>query len=413
MTSIYAIFQEVHPYLISTRREMDMDYMKNSVPYDNEVAGPIIDHLALHTEWVTAIKKTLGAASLETNDEADIADNDPLGGSILGSPLVGGFSDIGRGGSCRMCNAQPSDTDVCGELKVVNEKLDKHVEELLSLMRVCNIKYPRLYTCSHAVMGVSLCNNMFTTWDNIKEASSKEEKDLDFCETVDVCQVLCLTPLMLYPQGSMPRPGDVEWCKAKMLYCVWQIDNTYFVHVIFHLAEGLIRIYDNNVSLYDDGKQEELVQALALAMLRILMKTGQFADLGQDVLTKKWSWERIMDVPAIRQSESSGAYAVKVIDFLLTDTSLDQLNDKRIELIREKFAVISLGEGWTLLSFILKLQVVLVMRQIILGELVVVNDICIHMHVMKLSCCLLTIDAVIFVSLALPYCITTGSYLVA
>nr|XP_033510447.1 uncharacterized protein LOC104088623 [Nicotiana tomentosiformis] len=64
-------------------------------------------------------------ASLETNDEADIVDDDPLGGSIPSSPLVGDFSDIGREGPGRMCNAQLSDTDVRGELKVVNEKLDK------------------------------------------------------------------------------------------------------------------------------------------------------------------------------------------------------------------------------------------------------------------------------------------------
>nr|XP_033509172.1 uncharacterized protein LOC117274071 [Nicotiana tomentosiformis] len=118
-------FMEVHHYLIPTLREMDMDYMKNLVPYDDEVADPIVDQLAVDLEWVTAIKKAPSAVSLETNDEADIAQDDLLGRSILGSPLVGIFSDIGRGGPCRMCNAQPSDTDVSDELKVVNEKLDK------------------------------------------------------------------------------------------------------------------------------------------------------------------------------------------------------------------------------------------------------------------------------------------------
>lgn len=43
-----------------------------------------------------------------------------------------------------------------------------------------------------------------------------------------------------------------------MLYSVWQIDKKYFVPVVFHLAEVLIRIYNSNVSLYDDGKLEEL-----------------------------------------------------------------------------------------------------------------------------------------------------------
>ncbi|OIT28914.1 hypothetical protein A4A49_43930 [Nicotiana attenuata] len=99
--------------------------MKNLVPYDDEVVYPIIDQLAVDLEWVTVIKKAPGAVSLGTNDEVDIADYDPLDGSIPGSPPVGGFPDISRGGLCRMCNDQPSDTDVHEELKVVKEKLDK------------------------------------------------------------------------------------------------------------------------------------------------------------------------------------------------------------------------------------------------------------------------------------------------
>ncbi|OIT27561.1 hypothetical protein A4A49_23594 [Nicotiana attenuata] len=116
---------EGHPYLISILPDMDMDYMKNLIPYDDEVADPIIDQLAVDLEWVTAIKKAPGAVSLEINDEDDNDDDDPLCGCIPGSPLVSYFSDIGRGGPCRMCNAQPSDTDMPGELKVMNEKLDK------------------------------------------------------------------------------------------------------------------------------------------------------------------------------------------------------------------------------------------------------------------------------------------------
>lgn len=106
---------------------MDMDYIKNLVPYDNEVADPIIDQLVVDLEWVTAIKKTLGVVRLQINDEVEFADNDPLGGNILGSLLVGGVSDkdIGRAGPCRMCDAQPSDTDVRKELKFMNDKLDK------------------------------------------------------------------------------------------------------------------------------------------------------------------------------------------------------------------------------------------------------------------------------------------------
>ncbi|OIT05102.1 hypothetical protein A4A49_15406 [Nicotiana attenuata] len=78
-------FMEVHPYLIPTLREMDMDYMKNLVPYDDEVADPTIDQLAVDLESVNAIKKAPGAASLETNDEDDIVDDDPLGGSFATS----------------------------------------------------------------------------------------------------------------------------------------------------------------------------------------------------------------------------------------------------------------------------------------------------------------------------------------
>ncbi|OIT29272.1 hypothetical protein A4A49_34360 [Nicotiana attenuata] len=124
------------PLPIHTLCEMDMDYMKNLVPYDDEVADPIIDQLAVDLEWVTNIKKAPGVASLETNDEADIVDDDPLGGSILGLPLLGDFSNIGRGGLCRMCNTQPSDTDMREDLKVVNDKLDK----VLKILRKMQIK---------------------------------------------------------------------------------------------------------------------------------------------------------------------------------------------------------------------------------------------------------------------------------
>ncbi|OIT04917.1 hypothetical protein A4A49_01258 [Nicotiana attenuata] len=275
-----------------------------------------------------------GAVSLVTYGEVDIYVDDPLGWSIPGSPLVDGFSNIGKGGPCRMCNAQPSNTDVHEDLKVVNEKLDKVLKilgelqnqnaspsklvespwymvtrlqsrlrndpidtskmrklkqmkkkkpkELLALMHVRNIKRPHLYARSHVIMDIALCNNMCTAWNKVKEATSKEGNDLDFCETIDACQDLRLTPLMLYPQGSMPQPGAMEWCKAIVLYCVWQIDNKYFVPVVFHLA----MVFEFTIAI-----------------------------------------------------ESNGAYAVKVIDFLLTDTSLDQLNDKRIELFKEKFAV--------------------------------------------------------------------------
>ncbi|XP_009786042.1 uncharacterized protein [Nicotiana sylvestris] len=128
----------------------------------------------------------------------------------------------------------------------------------------CCVVLPLLFSFFHVVMDVASCNNMCTSWDKITEAASKEGKDLDFCGTIDACQALYLTPLMIYPQ---------------------------------------------------------------------------FTDLGQDELTKKWSWERIIDVSSIQQSERSEAYVVKAINFLLTDTPLVQLNDKRMELFKEKYLV--------------------------------------------------------------------------
>ncbi|OIT37666.1 hypothetical protein A4A49_02259 [Nicotiana attenuata] len=204
--------EEVHPYLISTLREMDMNNMKNLVPYD-EVADPIIDQLAGDFEWVTAIIKT---TSLETNDEADIANDDPLCGSIPGLPLVGGISGIGIGGPWRMCNAQPSDIDVHKELKVVNEKLDKSYKSKLR----------------NAPISAS---NM----RKLKQSKKKKPR-------VDVLKSV------------------LE--EDKKLFCEWY------------------------------GKKEKFPK---------------------NFLTGSYGW-----------SESSGAYAVKVIDFLLTDTPLDQLNDK-------------------------------------------------------------------------------------
>nr|XP_009590571.1 mitotic apparatus protein p62-like [Nicotiana tomentosiformis] len=53
----FKITLEVHPYLISALHEMDMDYMKNLIAYDDEVADPIIDQLAVDLEWVADIKK--------------------------------------------------------------------------------------------------------------------------------------------------------------------------------------------------------------------------------------------------------------------------------------------------------------------------------------------------------------------
>lgn len=70
MTSIYDIIQEVHPDLISILRDMDIDYVKNLVPYNYEVVDPIIDQLVVDLEWVTAIKKAPGGVSLEHNEES-------------------------------------------------------------------------------------------------------------------------------------------------------------------------------------------------------------------------------------------------------------------------------------------------------------------------------------------------------
>ncbi|OIT38612.1 hypothetical protein A4A49_07254 [Nicotiana attenuata] len=209
------------PLTYSTLCEMDMDYMKNLVPYDDEVADPIIGQLAVDLEWVTAIKKAPSAVSLETNDEADIADDEPLGRSIHGSPLVSGFSDIDRGGPGRMCNAQSSDTDVREELEVVNGKLHKsykiakQIEECSNFCRqdeeaetnqeeetkdvlkpvseedkklLCEWFDKKEKFLKNFLTGSYGWSNMCTTWYKIKEAASKEGKDLDFCETVDAGQ---------------------------------------------------------------------------------------------------------------------------------------------------------------------------------------------------------------------------------
>lgn len=53
----------MHPYLIPTFFLLYC-YMKIFVPYDDEVADPLIDKLAIDLEWVIAIKKAHGAVSL-------------------------------------------------------------------------------------------------------------------------------------------------------------------------------------------------------------------------------------------------------------------------------------------------------------------------------------------------------------
>lgn len=56
----------------------------------------------------------------------------------------------------------------------------QHEEKLLALMHVRNIKHPRLYSHSHVVIDLHLCNNMYTAWDKMKEDASKDSKDLNF-----------------------------------------------------------------------------------------------------------------------------------------------------------------------------------------------------------------------------------------
>ncbi|XP_059309835.1 uncharacterized protein LOC132060960 [Lycium ferocissimum] len=129
------LIKMVHPYLIPTVHELERDYMKNLLPYDDENNDPIIDELERELEGVIVLitpknsskaSNRKGKESMEHFDKdytQDAKDNHPedLGGNSAAKDNIGVGTSMGR---------------VAPSGQVEHEQLKQHVEKIEESLKV-------------------------------------------------------------------------------------------------------------------------------------------------------------------------------------------------------------------------------------------------------------------------------------
>ncbi|XP_059284042.1 uncharacterized protein LOC132037534 [Lycium ferocissimum] len=132
------VIEMVHPYLIPTVRELEQDYMKNLLPYDDENNDPIIDELERELEGVTVLitpknsskaSSRKGKESMENFDEdytqeAEDNHSEDLGGNSAAKDNVGVGTSMGR--------AAPSGQVEHEQLKQRVEKIEESLKVLVT-----------------------------------------------------------------------------------------------------------------------------------------------------------------------------------------------------------------------------------------------------------------------------------------
>ncbi|XP_059311018.1 uncharacterized protein LOC132062469 [Lycium ferocissimum] len=132
------VIEMAHPYLIPTVRELEQDYMKNLLPYDDENNDPIIDELERELEGVTVLitpknsskaSSRKGRESMEHFDEdytQEAGDNhsEDLGGNSAAKDNVGVGTSMGR--------ATPSGQVEHEQLKQRVDKIEESLKVLVA-----------------------------------------------------------------------------------------------------------------------------------------------------------------------------------------------------------------------------------------------------------------------------------------
>ncbi|XP_060189462.1 uncharacterized protein LOC132618424 [Lycium barbarum] len=132
------VIEMVHPHLIPTVHELEQDYMKNLLPYDDENNDPIIDELEREPEGVTVLitpknsskpSSRKGKESMENFDEdytqeAEDNHSEDLGGNSAAKDNVGVGTSMGR--------AVPSGQVEHDQLKQRVEKIEESLKVLVT-----------------------------------------------------------------------------------------------------------------------------------------------------------------------------------------------------------------------------------------------------------------------------------------
>ncbi|XP_059285586.1 uncharacterized protein LOC132039051 [Lycium ferocissimum] len=165
---------------------------------------------------------------------------------------------------------------------------DWYVDEVLILMRMRQINFPKYYDSTDIILDLNFYNNMSKRYAELtKESTIPNVVPLK----VRLAEFKWDDDMVDYCRGVRPYPGGCSWAGAKRVLTVMNINVTHFVTLEFMIEEGVVNVYDCNVPVY-----EESISFV--------------------------SWSRLQNLPRNVTSKACGSWSIAFIEALLTGTTV-------------------------------------------------------------------------------------------
>lgn len=121
-----------------------------------------------------------------------------------------------------------------------------------------------------------------------------------------------------YVRGKKPYPNSKDSIKAKRILAVMNLHVKHFVALEILLEDGMMKVYDCNLRVYEDSNFFTKIQPLLDLLPRLMKQSDPMNHFPTKVLNVKWTFKGCnKDKDLEKNLTSFGSYVLAYIKYLL------------------------------------------------------------------------------------------------
>ncbi|KAH0689205.1 hypothetical protein KY289_016563 [Solanum tuberosum] len=199
-----------------------------------------------------------------------------------------------------------------------------YIDEILSLMRERQLRYPEHYDSTDRIMDLNFYTNFKQMYDSISEEATRVGGK-SFTQLLN--EFVWNGDMIDYIRGIIPYPGGINWIGAKRILAVMNMNNTHFVTLEILLHEGRMNVYDCNLTCTEHDEFLTFIQHVFDLLSILLRQSGIMKHLLDKLLNEPWKFEGLLK-PMVKISTcvACGSYSLAFIEHLITNTPIQPPN---------------------------------------------------------------------------------------
>ncbi|KAM3248836.1 hypothetical protein P3L10_010605 [Capsicum annuum] len=229
----------VHPWIVSTEHELGMTFFI-TLDLINTIANPTVELIKKELAGATSIRRAFrqGQPNVEAlHNQPIVIDLGAVSGGVAGGVVDVGGSHVDASRDDEHLDAQ--------------EKINmKYVDEIPCLMRDRQLAYPNAYDAGDRIMDLNFYNNFKYRYEElIQQASTPGGLRFDSL----VSEFEWDEDMINYVRGKRSYPYGKDWTKAKRILSIMNVDVKHFLALKILLEEGMMKVYDCKLPVYDEA----------------------------------------------------------------------------------------------------------------------------------------------------------------